>query len=85
MRIILFALILCLNSGCAFYRNVLVSEDGTVAPWYSNRDDKEYLVRWKKDREVWEIKNASTRYRAGQIDRATYDRIRKQHGLSAED
>ena len=56
-----------------------------MAPWYSKRDDKAYQAKWKTDRSDWDIKNAETRYRAGQIDRSTYNRIRRQHGLAAVD
>ena len=84
-RILLLTVVLCLSSGCSFYRHVVVSEDGTVAPWYSKRDDKAYQAKWKTDRSDWDIKNAETRYRAGQIDRSTYNRIRRQHGLAAVD
>lgn len=84
-RILMLAIGLCLFSGCSFYRHVVVSEDGTVAPWYSKRDDKAYQSQWNKERSSWEIKNAETRFQADQIDRATYNRIRRQHGLSTAD
>jgi hypothetical protein len=84
-RILLLAVVLCFSYGCSFYRHVVVSEDGTVAPWYSKRDDKAYQTQWNKERSSWEIKNAEARFQAGQIDRSTYNRIRRQHGLSAAD
>lgn len=77
--------LLCIASGCQFYRNVIVSKEGQVFPWHANRDNSEYQKSWAAERAEWEINDAGTRFRAGQIDRATYNRIRKQHGLPAED
>ena len=64
-------LVLLLASGC-----------GTVRYFAADRSDKEKREQLEKERLDWQIKYAETQYRAGEIDRATYNRIRRQHGLS---
>ena len=85
IRNTILVFLLCIVSGCQFYRNVIVSKEGQVFPWHVNRDNSEYQNSWAAEKAKWEINDAGTRFRAGQIDRATYNRIRKQHGLPAED
>ncbi len=48
----------------------------------ADRSDKEKREQLEKERLDWQIKYAETQYRAGEIDRATYNRIRRQHGLA---
>jgi len=85
IRSTILIFMLCITGGCQFYRNIIVNEGGQVFPWHANRDNPEYQKNWTVERAEWEINDAGTRYRAGQIDRATYNRIRKQHGLPVED
>ena len=85
IRSTILVFMLCITGGCQFYRNIIVNEGGQVFPWYTNRDNPECQKKWTAERAEWEINDAGTRYRAGQIDRATYNRIRKHHGLPVED
>ena len=61
---------------------LLISGCGTVHHFAADRSDKEKRERLEKEHLDWQIKYAETQYRAGEIDRATYNRIRRQHGLS---
>ena len=56
---------LCLFSGCQFYRNVVVDENGKVLPWREHRDDPEAQARWNERHAQWQIEDAHRRYDAG--------------------
>ena len=58
---------LCLFSGCQFYRNVVVDENGKVLPWREHRDDPEAQARWNERHAQWQIEDAHLRYDAGLI------------------
>ena len=64
---------------------ILICGCDTVRYLAADRSDKEKREQLEIDRLEWEIKNAETRYQAGQIDRSAYNRIRRQHGLSPTD
>lgn len=73
--------LLCLFSGCQFYRNVVVGECGKVLPWRAHRDDSEAKARWDERHAQWQIEDAHRRFNAGFMDRYQYNQILKQHGL----
>jgi len=78
----LFAvLILGLGSGCQFYRNVIVDENGKVLPWRGHRDNPEAKARWDEEHVQWKIEDAHRRFDAGLMDRYRYNQIRQQSGL----
>ena len=77
----LLSAILCLFSGCQFYRNVVVDENGKVLPWREHRDDPEAQVRWNERHAQWQIEDAHRRYDAGLMDRYRYNQIRQEQGL----
>ena len=64
---------------------ILICGCDTVRYLAADRSDKEKREQLEIDRLEWEIKNAETRYQAGQIDRAAYNRIRRQNGLLPTD
>ena len=64
---------------------ILICGCNTVRYLAADRSDKEKREQLETDRLEWEIKNAETRYQAGQIDRSADNRIRRQHGLSPTD
>ena len=72
---------LCLFSGCQFYRNVVVCENGKVLPWREHRDDPEAQARWNERHAQWQIEDAHRRYDAGLMDRYRYNQIRQEQGL----
>ena len=81
MKQLLAILILGLGSGCQFYRNVVVDENGKVLPWRGHRDNPEAKARWDVEHAKWEIDHAHRRYDAGLMDRYRYNQVRQQHGL----
>ena len=79
--LLLFSAMLCLFSGCQFYRNVVVDENGKVLPWREHRDDPEAQARWNERHAQWQIEDAHRRYDAGLMDRYRYNQIRQEQGL----
>ncbi|MFL2943646.1 MAG: hypothetical protein ACPGQC_09305 [Limisphaerales bacterium] len=77
----LLSAMLCLFSGCQFYRNVVVGENGKVLPWREHRDDPEAQARWNERHAQWQIEDAHRRYDAGLMDRYRYNQIRQEQGL----
>jgi uncharacterized membrane protein len=67
---------------CLLLIMFIVSGCDTVRYFSADRSDKEKREQLEKERLDWQIKYAETQYRAGEIDRATYNRIRRQHGLA---
>jgi len=69
------------SSGCQFYRQVVVSEEGRFFPWRDHGDNPEAKARWDEDHAKWEIADAHRRYNAGLMGRYRYNQVRKKHGL----
>ena len=70
-----------LGSGCQFYRQVVISEEGEFLPWRDHQDNPKAKAEWDTDHLNWEIADAHRRYDAGLMDRYRYNEIRKKHGL----
>ena len=81
MNYLVLLLAVMFGSGCQFYRQVVVSEDGKLLPWRNHRDNPEAKEQWDEDRLKWEITDAHRRYNAGLMNRYRYNQIRKKHGL----
>lgn len=81
MKHLFAVLILGLGSGCQFYRNVIVDENGKVLPWRGHRDNPEAKARWDEEHAQWKIEDAHRRFDAGLMDRYRYNQIRQQNGL----
>ena len=59
---------LCLFSGCQFYRNVVVDENGKVLPWREYRDDPVAQARWNERHAQWQIRTLTdVMMRAGSV------------------
>ena len=80
MKHFLIMAILVGASGCQFYRQVVVSEEGRVFPWRSHKDDPAAQKKWDEDLAKWKLEDAERRFIAGNIDRREYDAIRDEFG-----
>ena len=72
-------------SSCLTIVLLLASGCDTVRYFSADRTDKEKREQLEKNHLKWEIKNAETRYQAGNITRADYNRVRRRHGLPPTD
>ena len=70
---------------CCLLFMIFASGCDTVRYFATDRTDKEKREQLDKDRLKWEIKNAETRYQAGDMTRADYDRVRRHHGMPPTD
>lgn len=70
-------------SGCQFYRQVIVNEEGRVFPWRGHDNDPAARQKWDKDLATWKLEDAERRFIAGEIDRYEYDAIRKRYESDA--